>query len=107
MSASLDIVPLGGMGSVTQNMFLYVIDDEILIVDCGIGFPDIQMPGADILIPDTRYLHELLDQGKRIVGMLLTHGHDDHIAATPSILPELPGGAVGVGRVGVGSRAGN
>lgn len=88
--SQLDVIPLGGMGNVTQNMFLYVHQDEILIVDCGIGFPDIQMPGADILIPDTRHLHQLLDEGKQIVGMILTHGHDDHIAATPYILPELP-----------------
>ncbi len=88
--SQLEIVPLGGMGKVTQNMYLYVYADEILIVDCGIGFPDHYMPGVDILIPDTYYLQQLLEQGKKIVGMLLTHGHDDHIAATPYILPELP-----------------
>lgn len=85
----LSIIPLGGMGNVTQNMFLYVYGKEILVVDCGIGFPDHHMPGVDILIPDTTFLHTLLDQGKEIVGMVLTHGHDDHIAATPYILPEL------------------
>ena len=88
--SQLEIIPLGGMGKVTQNMYLYVYADEILIVDCGIGFPDNYMPGVDILIPDIYYLQSLLEQGKRIVGMLLTHGHDDHIAATPYILPELP-----------------
>lgn len=86
----LSMIPLGGMGKVTQNMYLYMFEKEILIVDCGIGFPDIQQPGADILIPDTQYLHELLDKGYKIVGMILTHGHDDHIAATPYILPEFP-----------------
>ncbi|MBU0576258.1 ribonuclease J [Patescibacteria group bacterium] len=89
--SKLEIVPLGGMGKVTQNMYLYIYDQEILIVDCGIGFPDIYMPGVDILIPDVYYLVQLLEQGKKIVGMVLTHGHDDHIAATPYILPELPG----------------
>ena len=88
--SQLEIIPLGGMGKVTQNMYLYVYDDEILIVDCGIGFPDNYMPGVDILIPDIYYLQSLLEKGKKIVGMLLTHGHDDHIAATPYILPELP-----------------
>jgi ribonuclease J len=88
--SSLQIVPLGGMGNVTQNMFLYIYDQEILIVDCGIGFPDHLMPGVDILIPDTRFLLQQLEEGKQIVGMILTHGHDDHIAATPYILPELP-----------------
>jgi ribonuclease J len=88
--SDVSIIPLGGMGKVTQNMYLYVSGDEILIIDCGIGFPDIQMYGADILIPDTTYLHSLLDEGKKIVGMILTHGHDDHIGATPYILSELP-----------------
>ncbi len=88
--SQLEIIPLGGMGKVTQNMYLYVYEDEILIVDCGIGFPDNYMPGVDILIPDTYYLQSLLETGKKIVGMLLTHGHDDHIAATPYILPDLP-----------------
>jgi len=88
--SKLEIVPLGGMGQVTQNMYLYVYEDEILIVDCGIGFPDNYMPGVDILIPDVFYLNQLLDQGKKIVGLVLTHGHDDHIAALPYILPELP-----------------
>lgn len=88
--SALSMIPLGGMGKVTQNMYLYMFEKEILIVDCGIGFPDIQQPGADILIPDTQYLHGLLDRGYKIVGMILTHGHDDHIAATPYILPEFP-----------------
>jgi len=89
--SALKIVPLGGMGKVTQNIFLYMYENEILIVDCGIGFPDHRMPGVDILIPDTSYLHRLLDnENMHIAGMVLTHGHDDHIGATPYILPELP-----------------
>ncbi len=87
---NLRLLPLGGIGKVTQNMYMYEYDDEILIVDCGFGFPDVLMPGVDVLIPDTSYLHELLSAGKRIVGMILTHGHDDHIGALPFILPELP-----------------
>jgi ribonuclease J len=90
MSTGLRIVPLGGMGKVTLNIYLYEYEDEILIVDCGIGFPDQYMPGVDILIPDIKYLQDQLQKGKHIAGMLLTHGHDDHIAATPYILPELP-----------------
>lgn len=86
----LQIAPLGGMGKVTQNMFLYMYDQEILIVDCGIGFPDHLMPGVDVLIPDTRFLLQMLEEGKQIVGMVLTHGHDDHIGATPYLIPELP-----------------
>ncbi len=88
--AKLKIIPLGGMGNVTQNMFVYEYQDEILIVDCGIGFPDSHMPGVDILIPDISYLLKKLEEGKHIVGMLLSHGHDDHIAALPYLLPALP-----------------
>lgn len=90
MKNGLKIIQLGGMGKVTQNMYVYEYQDEILLVDCGIGFPDIYMPGVDVLIPDISYLHKKLEEGKQIVGMVLTHGHDDHIAATPYILPELP-----------------
>ena len=89
-TASLQLLPIGGIEHVTQNMYLYIYQDEILIVDCGIGFPDLQMPGVDIIIPDINYLQQLLEQGKKIVGMLLTHGHDDHIAALPYLLPHLP-----------------
>src|SRR4030065_1171577 len=68
-------------------MFVYELDDEQLIVDCGIGFPDESMYGVDVLIPDITYL---VEKKKRIVGMILTHGHDDHIAALPYIIPKLP-----------------
>ncbi len=87
---TLKIIPLGGMGNVTQNMFVYEYGDEMLIVDCGIGFPDSYMPGVDILIPDTSYVLKRIEQGARIVGMIFSHGHDDHIAATPYIFPQLP-----------------
>lgn len=88
--SQLKIVALGGMGNVTQNMFLYEYEDEILLVDCGIGFPDSYMPGVDVLIPDVRYLLEALEKGKQIVGQVFTHGHDDHIAAAPYIYSRLP-----------------
>lgn len=86
----LKIIAMGGLGNVTQNMFVYEYEDEILIVDCGIGFPDSYMPGVDVLIPDISYLTTRVEQGKKIVGMILTHGHDDHIAALPYVLPDLP-----------------
>lgn len=84
------IIPLGGIGTVTQNMFVYEYGDELLIMDCGIGFPDMYLPGVDLLIPDIAYLHTLIENGKTIVGMILTHGHEDHIGATPYLIPELP-----------------
>ncbi|MBI5151633.1 MAG: ribonuclease J [Candidatus Pacebacteria bacterium] len=86
----LRIIPLGGMGNVTKNMFAYEYDDEILLVDCGIGFPEQYMLGVDVLIPDVSYIQKRLGEGARIVGLCLTHGHDDHIAALPYILPTLP-----------------
>ncbi|HVZ58663.1 MAG TPA: ribonuclease J [Patescibacteria group bacterium] len=84
---SLSIVPLGGLEDVTKNMYVYEYRDEILIVDCGIGFADASAIGVDLLLPDITYL---LHTKKRIVGMLLTHGHEDHIGALPFILPQLP-----------------
>lgn len=87
---ALKLFPIGGIEHVTQNMYLYIYDHEILIVDCGIGFPDLQMPGVDIVIPDISYLQNLLQDGYKIAGMVLTHGHDDHIGALPYLLPLLP-----------------
>lgn len=86
----LRIIPLGGMGNVTKNMFAYEYDDEILLVDCGIGFPEQYMLGVDVLIPDVTYLQKRLGEGSTIVGLCLTHGHDDHIAALPYVLPMIP-----------------
>lgn len=83
----LRIIPLGGIGTVTRNMYVYEYGQEILIVDCGIGFVDDTMPGVDLEIPDVTYLKKT---SKKIVGMLLTHGHEDHIGALPFILPSLP-----------------
>ena len=88
--SKLKLLPLGGMGSVTQNMYLYQYENEILIVDCGIGFPDMYMPGVDTLIPDVSYLQDQVQKGAKIIAMLLSHGHDDHIGALPYILEDLP-----------------
>jgi ribonuclease J len=84
---SLSLIPLGGTGNVTKNMYLYELANEILIVDCGLGFPDQAMLGVDLLLPDVTYLK---NTKKKIVGMLLTHGHEDHFGALPFVLPELP-----------------
>lgn len=86
----LRIIPLGGVGHVTNNLFVYEYtkDDHTqrLIVDCGIGFPEEEMLGADLLVPDISYLR---GKEKSIVGIVLTHGHDDHIAGLPFVLPQL------------------
>lgn len=84
---TVSFLPIGGIGDVTKNMYLYEYGDEILIVDCGIGFADEAMLGVDLLLPDISYL---LSTQKKIIGMVLTHGHEDHIGALPYILPQLP-----------------
>lgn len=87
--SKLRILPLGGMGSVTKNMFVYEYADEMLIVDCGIGFPELNMHGVDLLIPDASYVVEQVKLGKKVVGMVFSHAHDDHIAAAGYILPQI------------------
>ena len=91
---TLTFLPLGGVEDVTRNMYLYEYNDQILLVDCGLGFPDETMLGVDLLLPDITYLLETCTpQGqatKTIVGMILTHGHEDHIGGLPFILPRLP-----------------
>lgn len=91
-SGTLRLISLGGFGDVTKNMFVYEYRkdprtiSDILIVDCGIGFPDEAMFGIDLVIPDITYLRDKKD---KIRGIILTHGHEDHIGALPYILPEL------------------
>ncbi|MDO8451969.1 MAG: ribonuclease J [bacterium] len=88
---SVRVFPVGGIGNVTKNMFVYeyrydgkIVD--ILIVDCGVGFPDLEMYGVDLVIPDTRYVEKNRD---KIRGLVFTHGHDDHIGGIPYIYPKL------------------
>jgi len=85
----LKYLPLGGVTGVTKNMHLYEYNDQILIVDCGIGFADENMLGVDLMLPDISYL--LKNPQKKIVGIAITHGHEDHLGALPYILPQLPG----------------
>ncbi|MBI4092076.1 MAG: ribonuclease J, partial [Candidatus Levybacteria bacterium] len=84
---NLSFISLGGIGDVTKNMSVYQFGNEILLVDCGIGFVDESMPGVDLVIPNVSYLKRT---NKKIVGMILTHGHEDHIGALPFVLPLLP-----------------
>lgn len=84
--ASLKIIPLGGVGDVTKNMYAYEYGKDIIIIDCGVSFPDEEMPGVDLVIPDINYLK---DKKQNIKGIVITHGHDDHYGALPFIWPEL------------------
>lgn len=83
----LKIVNLGGSGNVQTNMLVYELEKDILIVDCGIGFPTEEMLGVDILIPDISYLKDKL---ANIRGIVITHGHEDHIGGLPYVLPKMP-----------------
>lgn len=82
-NGTLRIVPLGGIEEVGRNMTVFEIDGRILIVDCGVLFPEVIQPGVDLILPDFDYLQDKLHQ---IDGIVLTHGHEDHIGAVPYLL---------------------
>lgn len=86
MISKLKIIPLGGLGEIGKNMTVIEFGGDILIIDCGMGFPDEDMYGVDIVLPDISYLKA---NSSRIRGLILTHGHEDHIGAVPYVLREL------------------
>lgn len=86
MISKLKIIPLGGLGEIGKNMTAFECGSDIIVVDCGMGFPDEDMYGIDIVLPDISYLRS---NANRIRGMILTHGHEDHIGAVPYVLREL------------------
>jgi ribonuclease J len=83
----LKIAFLGGLGDFGKNMTVFEHDGAILVVDCGSMFPEADIPGIDLVIPDFSYL---MDKADRIAGLVLTHGHEDHIGAVPFLLKRLP-----------------
>ncbi len=110
---TLRIIPLGGLGEVGKNMMVYEYRDEILIVDAGLMFPENDMLGVDYIIPDFNYL---LDKRDRVKGIVITHGHEDHIGAIHHVLQEIQAPIyatpltiglleVKLARTGVGSKA--
>lgn len=86
MTPKIKIIPLGGLGEIGKNMTAYECGTDIIVVDCGLGFPDEQMYGIDIVIPDISYLKANAD---RVRGIILTHGHEDHIGAIPYVMTQL------------------
>jgi len=82
-NGTLRIIPIGGLGEIGRNMTVFEIDGKLLIVDCGILFPEENQPGVDLILPDFSPIRERLDD---VVGIVLTHGHEDHIGAVPYLL---------------------
>ena len=86
MVQKLKIIPLGGLGEIGKNMTVLEYGNDSIVVDCGMGFPDEDMYGIDVVLPDISYLK---NNASRIRGIILTHGHEDHIGAVPYVLREL------------------
>ena len=83
----ISLVPLGGLGEIGRNLMAIECGEDIVVVDCGLMFPEQEMLGIDLVIPDITWLMERVD---RVRGIVLTHAHEDHIGALPYVLPRLP-----------------
>src|SRR6201988_457768 len=87
----LEVVALGGLGEFGMNMLALTCGDTTVVVDAGVMFPDPELLGVDLIIPDLSYLQ----QKGRVSALVLTHGHEDHIGAVPYVLPHIDGPILG------------
>ena len=85
-NSKLKIIPLGGLEQIGMNITAFEFEDSIVVVDCGLSFPEDDMLGIDLVIPDITYLKEHADKVK---GFVITHGHEDHIGALPYVMKEI------------------
>src|SRR3972149_5008953 len=86
MTEKLRVVPLGGLGEIGKNMMVFELADDLIVVDAGLMFPDEEMLGVDLVIPDVAYIEERIH---KLRGILITHGHEDHTGALPYVLRRL------------------
>jgi ribonuclease J len=86
-AGALRVIPLGGLGAIGRNMTVFEYEGKLLVVDCGVLFPDVDQPGVDLILPD---FSAILDRLPDVQAIVLTHGHEDHIGAVPYLLAHKP-----------------